>query len=97
MSAKKIILIITAAAIIFAVLLCSGSCYGVIRYLFRKTPEGTKATSESDKIAENVDLNLVNINTDFALSIFAELSDRDNNSNVFISPPTPAGSVKLIL
>ena len=86
MSIKKIILIISAIVIIFAVLLFSVSCCSGITYIFRKTPEETKANKELDKIAESVDGTLVTLNTDFALSIFAELSDRDENSNVFISP-----------
>ena len=72
---KKIILIISAVAITFAVLLCSVSCCSDITNLFRKTPKETKANKESDKIAENVDKTLVNLNTDFALKIFKGLSD----------------------
>ena len=86
MSIKKIILIISAVVIIFAVLLCSVSCCCNITDLFRKTPKETKANKESDKIAESVDRTLVNLNTDFALKIFKELSDEDKNLNVFISP-----------
>ncbi len=86
MSIKKIILIISVAVIVFAVLLCSVSCCSGISYFFRKTPKETEANKESDKNAENVDQDLVNLNTDFALKIFKELSDEDKNINVFISP-----------
>jgi len=86
MSIKKIILIISTLAIVLAVLLCSVSCCSGITNLFRKTPKETKANKESDKIAENVDKTLVNLNTDFALKIFKGLSDEDKNLNVFISP-----------
>jgi len=86
MSVKKIILAISAVAIVSAVLLFSVSCCSGITYLFRKTSKETEANKESDKIAENVDQALVDLNTDFALKIFKELSNEDKNLNVFISP-----------
>ncbi|MCG2791197.1 MAG: serpin family protein [Actinomycetia bacterium] len=86
MSIKKIIIIISAVVIIFAVLLFSVNCCSGITYLFRKTPKETEANKETDKIAESVDETLVNLNTDFALKIFKALSNEDKNLNVFISP-----------
>jgi serine protease inhibitor len=46
----------------------------------------TKENKASDQSAANVDKNLINSNTDFALKIFKELSNEDKNKNVFISP-----------
>jgi serpin B len=85
-SVKKIILLLSVILIILTVLLCFTSCCLDISSLFRKTPKDTKENKESDKNAENVDKNLVNSNTDFALKIFKELSNEDKNGNVFISP-----------
>ncbi|MCJ7665343.1 MAG: hypothetical protein MUO59_01240, partial [Actinobacteria bacterium] len=86
MNIKKIILIISAIVIIFAVLLSLVGCCCGINYLFRKKPEETEANKETDKIAESVDETLVDLNTDFALKIFKELSNEDKDLNVFISP-----------
>jgi Serine protease inhibitor len=46
----------------------------------------TKENKASDQSAANVDKNLINSNSDFALKIFKELSNEDKNKNVFISP-----------
>lgn len=46
----------------------------------------TEENRKSDKIAENIDPNLINSNTDFALKIFKELCSEDKDKNVFISP-----------
>jgi serpin B len=83
---KKIILLLSVILIILTVLLCFTSCCFDISNLFKKTPKDTKENKESDKNAANVDKDLVNSNTDFALKIFKELSNEDKNGNVFISP-----------
>lgn len=83
--AKKTILFIFAILAVLGVLLCATSCCNIAD-LFRKTPKETEANRQSDKMAENVDQNLVSINTDFALKIFKELSNEDESTNVFISP-----------
>lgn len=86
MKINRIFAVAAVILIVFISLSFLTGCCCTFSNIFRKNNAETKANSELDKIAENVDLNLVNINTDFALSIFAELSDRDENSNVFISP-----------
>jgi serine protease inhibitor len=74
----------SAIIIILAVLmvLISSSCC----FPIEKKAKETETNKESDRVAESVDSGLVNINTDFALSIFTALSVNDENSNVFISP-----------
>jgi len=86
MRVRKTIFLMFAILVVLTVLLSSTSCCSTISYLFRKKPAETKANSQSDKIAESVDQNLVSLNTDFALKIFKELSNEDENTNVFISP-----------
>jgi serine protease inhibitor len=76
MKVKKIILLILIAAIITAILLSSSGCCQAINYFFNKAPKETKANKESDKIAESVNRDLIDSNTDFAFKIF----------KVFISP-----------
>jgi len=72
--------------IIFIVLSIVPGCCFDIGNIFRKKTVETKANRQSDMIAESVDANLVDINTDFALALFKGLSGEDANSNVFISP-----------
>lgn len=86
MKVKKNIVLISIVLIVMIILLCStGCCFGISN-LFRKKPVETMENRESDKIAENVDTGLVDLNTDFALRIFKELSNEDKGINVFISP-----------
>lgn len=82
MKAKKItlsflVLFLTALILISFTACCS---------LFDRGPKVTKANKESDKAAQNVDKNLVNANTEFALDLFNRLASNDKNSNIFISP-----------
>lgn len=51
-----------------------------------ETTGETEENRASDKIAENIDPNFINANTDFALKIFKELCAEDKGNNVFISP-----------
>lgn len=85
MNIKKIILLISILIIILIILNSSAGCCAGID-LFRKTPKVTKANKESDKIAANVNKDLVYSNTGFAIKIFKELSVEDRNVNIFISP-----------
>ena len=41
---------------------------------FERKPRETRTNIESDKIAEKIDKNFINNNSDFALKIFKELS-----------------------
>jgi serine protease inhibitor len=86
MSARKIIIVMSAILVVLTVLLYTAGCCIDVAGLFRKTPKKTEADKQSDKMAEGVDQGLVNLNTDFALKIFKELSNEDKNINVFISP-----------
>jgi len=86
MRVKKTILFISAILLVSIILLCSSSCCCNIADFFGKKPKETEANKQSDKMAENVDQNVVSLNTDFALKIFKELSNEDKNTNVFISP-----------
>ena len=86
MSLRKTILLVSAILVVFTILLYASGCCSGITGLFRKTPKETKASKQSDKMAESVDRGLVSLNTDFALKIFKELSNEDKNINVFISP-----------
>jgi serine protease inhibitor len=85
MKVRKRILFISIVLIVITVLLCVTSCCNIAD-LFRKTVKETEANKQSDKMAENVDQNLVGSNTHFALKIFKELSSEDEDTNVFISP-----------
>ena len=86
MKINKIFAVVPVILIIFISLSFLTSCCCTFGNIFKDNNAGTEANIDSDKIAKKVDLNLVNINTNFALSLFSELSERDKNNNVFISP-----------
>jgi len=86
MIARKKILVIPSIIVAVTILLYTSGCCCSLSDLFRKIPKETEANKQSDKIAESVDKNLVDSNTDFAIKIFKELSNEDKNINIFISP-----------
>jgi serine protease inhibitor len=82
MKAKKITLSVFILFLIALILISLTACCS----LFDRGPKVTKANKESDKAAENVDKNLVDANTEFALNLLSSLANEDRGSNIFISP-----------
>ena len=82
MKAKKITLsFLVLILIAFILTSFSGCCFD-----FNKGPKATKANKDSDKAAQDVDRNLVNANTEFALDLFNRLAIENSSGNIIISP-----------
>jgi len=82
MKTKKVIIIFSITLILALLIINLVSCC----FLFEKKPKETRANKQSDEIAEKVEKNLIDLNTDFALKIFKQLSEESKNSNIFLSP-----------
>jgi serine protease inhibitor len=82
MKTKQITLSLLVLFLIALILISFTACCS----LFDKGPKTTKANKESDKAAENIDKNLVDTNTEFALNLFNGLANEDSSNNIFISP-----------